>query len=41
MRFYLTKKRLEDKIAFLEEKMSSNKDLWENLKMEKERMKTS
>ena len=34
------KKKLEDKIAFLEEKMSSNKDIWEKLVMEQERQRT-
>lgn len=39
-RFYHMKRKLEDKIAFLEEKMSSNKDIWEKLVMEQERQRT-
>ena len=36
-RFYHMKKKLEDKVSFLENQMSSNKDIWEKLVMEQER----
>ena len=32
MRYQTMKKRLEDKVAFTEQQLSSNKDLWESMK---------
>jgi len=40
MRYHLLRKKLEDKIRFLEDKLSSNQDLWENLVSEQNRQKT-
>lgn len=37
LRYHALKKRLEDQIHFLEEKLSSNQDLWEILASEKNR----
>lgn len=37
MRFHTLKKSLEDQIHFLEDKLSSNQDLWENLANEQNR----
>jgi hypothetical protein len=34
------KQKLENKISFLENKLSSNKDLWEKLTIEEVRQKT-
>jgi hypothetical protein len=40
LRYHALKKRLEDQIHFLEEKLSSNQDLWEILASEKNRQRT-
>lgn len=37
MKYFLMKQKLEDKISFLENKLSSNKDLWEKLTIEEVR----
>ena len=37
MRYQTMKKRLEDKVAFTEQQLSSNKDLWESMKAQEER----
>ena len=37
MKYFLLKQNLEEKITFLENKLSSNKDLWEKLTIEEVR----